>query len=164
MVVYQPARRLPYTDPKIAMLGPIRISSMTKKNPYAALDAFVEEGLQRPFTHAAHIRFDHMTVFVRVASRYVDQKMTRTLDIATVDVDEGQQNKKVFSSFLNHAERLAAKKKVPVYVESILNENLAAALSNRGYDLTGEPTSPNAIFKVDQLSKKYSTPDDSPSP
>lgn len=129
---------------------------MTRKNPYAALDAFVEKGLSKLFTHAEHLRFDHMVVFVRVSTRFVDGQKTRALDVASVDVDEAHQNKKVFSTFLNYVERLAQRKGIPVYVESILNEDLQAALSRRGYHMTGEPCSPCATFKIEQLNEKYS--------
>lgn len=136
---------------------------MSVKNPYSALDEFLAEGLSRRFTHAKHLYFDHMTVFLRVATRFVDGQMCRTFDVATVDVDEDHQNKKIFSGFLNYVECLAHKNGIPVYVESILNDDLVAALTKRGYHMAGEGI-PSATFKVDQLNKKYSAPDDSPSP
>lgn len=134
------------------------------KNPYEDYDRFVEEGLARRFTSNLRIQYENMAVYVRVANRFVDQAMVRTLDIGTVEVEEGHQKKGQFTRFLSHVEKLAHKHGVPVYVESILNEDLKASLVKRGYELSGEPLCPDATLHVAKLNAKFEVRDDSPSP
>jgi hypothetical protein len=133
-----------------------------KKNPYAKLDLFVEEGLKAKFTASSRLQIGPIMLYTRVASRYVNGAMVRTLDIGTVETSIPQKGH--FTRLLNHMERLAHKHGIPVYVESILNEHLQAFLERRGYEFTGEPLSPNAMLHVEALNAKFEAIDSSPSP
>lgn len=134
-----------------------------KKNKYAALDEFVAKGLASPFTTNTNLKFGPLMLYVRVATHHLDGALTRTLDLGQIVVSPGHQGKGVFSIFLDHAERLAHKSGLAMYIESILNEELIAALQNRGYRLDAEDFCPSASFSIRQLNGKYKAMEDSPS-
>jgi GNAT superfamily N-acetyltransferase len=130
------------------------------KNKYAELDEFVEAGIGKRFTSNALLKFGPLVVFVRVATHHLDGALTRTLDIGRIEVNPSQQGKGIFSKFLNHVERLAHKNGLAVYVESIQNEALIAALTNRGYELDAAEFCPSASFNTTKLNEKYKAVED----
>lgn len=132
------------------------------KNPYAELDKFVEDGLAVRRTTDKHMQIGELALYTRVATRYIGGEMVRTLDIGSVETQTPQKGD--FTRLLNHMERLAHKKGVAVYVESILNEDLQAFLQRRGYEFSGEPISPNATYTIERLNKKFQADDPSPNP
>lgn len=137
------------------------MGSEMKKNKYAELDEFVEVGIGKRFTSNALLEFGPLVAFVRVATHHLDGALTRTLDIGRIEVSPSQQGKGVFSKFLNHVERLAQKNGLAVYVESIQNEELIAALTNRGYVLDAADFCPSASFNTSKLNQKYKAVEDS---
>lgn len=90
--------------------------------------------------------------------------MQRTLDLATIDVPEKHQNKKIFSNFLAYAEKVAADNGLALYVESIQNEDLRRFLIKRGYEVTDCPIAPNAFLTNERLKQRLKESDQSPSP
>lgn len=132
-----------------------------KKSKYAALDEFVAASLGNRFTTNALLKFGPLVVYVRLATHHLDGALIRTLDLGRIEVSPGQQGKGVFSIFLNHAERLAHKSGLAVYIESIMNEKLVEALKNRGYTLDAADFCPSASFNTAKLNEKYKAVEES---
>lgn len=97
------------------------------------------------------IREHHLDVYVRKSFRLLDASTTATpcLDIGSVEVDEGQHGKGIFTAFLERFEQVAKTEKRAVYIESILNNQLKTFLLSRGYQMTPNSSdlSPN-VFKL----------------
>ena len=74
-----------------------------------------------------------ISIYVRRSQRFIDDKATLCLDLASVEVVEGHRGIGIFTSFLNRFEEAATKLNRTVFVESILNARLIYFLSRRGY-------------------------------
>lgn len=93
----------------------------------------------------AWIRERHLNAYVRVTRHAVDASILKsgqteggsvfipTIDIASVEVDEGHRGQGVFTEFLDRVEEIAQENEWSVYVELVHNERLRAFLGKRGY-------------------------------
>ena len=75
----------------------------------------------------------HLNLYYRITRRLIDGSVVDTLDLATIEVDDGFRGKGFFAAFLDDVEILADKYSKTIFVESILNENLYIYLMRRGY-------------------------------
>ncbi len=112
------------------------------------LDQFVEDKNVRN----AWIQETDLDAYVRKSLRMLDSKSqvsTPCLDIGSVEVDEPNRGKGIFTAFLEQFEQAAKKVNRTVYVESILNSRLKVFLLAKGYQLAPNSSdlSPN-LFKL----------------
>ena len=79
---------------------------------------------------------NHITIYVRKSNRLIEGKMTECLDLATVEVDEDERGKGIFTTFLHRFEQEAKKLNRVVFVENIMNPCLESYLvKKQGYTL-----------------------------
>lgn len=114
---------------------------------------FVEEDSSGRFARRKHFENDEVVVYLRVTSRFIEGKMLPTIDIGTIEVFPGHEGKGVFTRLLKNIEAMADNNGRTVYVESIVNPELAKSLVKRGYALSGDPFAPNA-FRHPSAEKK----------
>lgn len=83
------------------------------------------------------IQFPLMKVYVRKALHVVNREIFKhTLDIATIEVDEGFQGEGVFTRFLKAAEQVAERTYLTIYIENILPDQFADFFRRRpGYEV-----------------------------
>lgn len=75
---------------------------------------------------------DQIRIYIRYTPmRLINGMYISTIDIASVIVNEQYRNKKVFTNLLSNIENKF--NNIPIYVESILNENFKKWLIKRGY-------------------------------
>lgn len=116
---------------------------------YQSLINFVEQNAESKFTRNGNIECSHVFAFMRIARHNIDGKITKTLDIGRVESEEN--NRGHFSRFLKEVERLAKKHQLVVFIESILNPDLVSMLKRRGYQIEGDPISPNAWRSMESV-------------
>lgn len=75
---------------------------------------------------------DQMRIYIRYTPmRLINGNYISTIDIASVSINENFQNKKLFTNLLSNIENKF--NKIPIYIESILNDNFKDWLIKRGY-------------------------------
>lgn len=76
-----------------------------------------------------------LSVYVRKSTRFnrEDRTPLSCIDVATVNVREGEEGKGTFKRFLREVEQLARVSGRSVYVESVMNERLQGFLQRNGY-------------------------------
>lgn len=87
-------------------------------------------------------------IYVRQANRILDGVRRATLDIGSVEVPEEHQQKGVFTQWLGLAERVAKKAGRAVYVENVLNADLARFLAKRGYQKVDPHESTPSFYRI----------------
>jgi GNAT superfamily N-acetyltransferase len=92
------------------------------------LDEFIERPQRNAWLYA-----DHIHVYVRKARRLApDKSMVATLDVANVEVEDGYRGEGIFTAFLRVASRTAHSHGMVIFVENVLNEQLALHLRESG--------------------------------
>ena len=77
---------------------------------------------------------EHIKIYVRVTKHYLPNgEVVKTIDLASIEVEEEHRGSGVFTKKLEEIELLASERGFTVYVESILNERLIPFLEKRGY-------------------------------
>ena len=71
-----------------------------------------------------------MQVYVRKSNRLYPN-MTRTLDIASIEVEGEHRGQGIFTAFLSEAEQMG----VPIYIENVLQPDFRKFFENRGYKI-----------------------------
>lgn len=99
---------------------------------FDALDEFVEKNCRIAGARAG-MTFGPVRVWFRIAARRMNGVYGLTIDIADVEVEEGERRKGAFRSLLTYVECLAKKQALAVYVQSISNEHIVTELQRRGY-------------------------------
>lgn len=81
------------------------------------------------------IRIDefHVLIYIRLTDRMLDGKITKTIDLANIEVDFRYQSQGFFTAFLDEVEKMAQEFSRAIYVESILRQFLFDFLIKRGY-------------------------------
>lgn len=127
---------------------------------FELLDTFVAEN-SRMQGARARLSFGPLMVWFRIAGRMMDGIPGLTIDIADVEVEEGERRKGAFRSLLSHIEPLANKHGLAVYVQSITNEHVITELQRRGYHFSNDGIGSNAwlsptLIKRSELDESYS--------
>ena len=99
---------------------------------FSDLDAFVASNIDKRVARK-QICIGPVTIYVRITTRSLGEKVERTLDLADVTVIEECRGKGIFRALLAHSEALSAKYGLALYVESISSPIVHQALSRRGY-------------------------------
>lgn len=123
------------------------------------LAIFIQDS-EKNLTRSMWISDEYMSVYVRKAKRYLSGKMSTTLDIASVTIDEDKQGQGIWTDFLAKAHELNPWD--ATYVENVLNPILAGSLLRHGWIVMGEsflmPKDPAKYFEQQFLKQKF-TPD-----
>jgi hypothetical protein len=98
------------------------------------------------------IEDDHMKVYVRLGRRYLPnrdiryahQDQYRTLELASIDVDEDRQNQGLFASFLAEVEKLNPCE--ALYVENVLTARFESFFIRNGF-LPVPNSTPPSFYK-----------------
>lgn len=83
-----------------------------------------------------------LEVYLRITQRYINRRIVKTIDLATINVIEDKQNQGVFRRFLSGMEALAEDLDRVIYIENVLNPRFAEFFRRRGYteiDTDGVP-------------------------
>lgn len=104
-----------------------------------------QEFLASPYYRNARVTEPHMSIYVRKATRIIDNKMCKTFDIATIDVEEEHRGIGLFTAYLAG---LVLDKFDYIYVENVLNDAFRVSLLRNGFTQVGEETSPCFYRKV----------------
>jgi len=92
-----------------------------------------------------------LDAYVRKSFRLLDASSSARpcLDIGSIEVDEPNRGKGIFTAFLERFEQVAKKANRAVYIESILNPRLKTFLLSKGYQLLPNTSdlSP-CVFKI----------------
>lgn len=113
----------------------MKLSEITQ--PKSSLSQ-VEKFLAGP-EHNAWLKVETMKVYVRKAGHLIDGNVIDTLDIANVDQLEKQRGKGKFRQLVIDLTKLLESKPdlrkqiKGIYVESVLNDRLAASLPSMGF-------------------------------
>lgn len=108
---------------------------------------------------------DVMRVYVRKGRRIIyPKKISTTLDIGSVTVEEDEQGKGHWTTFIKAAHQLHPWE--ATFVESVLNLDLAASLIRHGWfsapppatDSYFFPKDPEKFYQQQYLQQKYSNP------
>lgn len=96
------------------------------------LDNFIKES-EAKFLRNLWLEDDDMKVYVRKGRHILGtgQNAVITLDIATVEVNEGKQNQGIWTNFLYHAHEMNPWD--ATYIENILNPILSVSLVKNGW-------------------------------
>lgn len=97
-----------------------------------SLEKFFLYAEGRPFGRGnAWIEIPHGKVYVRLTARPIGKvrllgtpEWISCLDIASVEIDEEHRSKGIFKNWLKHAEQLADKRNITIYIENVLNDRL----------------------------------------
>jgi GNAT superfamily N-acetyltransferase len=81
------------------------------------------------------IREHSINVYVRKSVRLIGTETYPMLDIGSVEVEEEERGKGIFTAFLSRFEKEAKKLGRGVYIESILNPRFQKFLLTKGYAL-----------------------------
>jgi GNAT superfamily N-acetyltransferase len=103
---------------------------------FSPLDNFVAENIRQPVARCRMV-MGPITLYSRLAARLMGTSYGRTLDLADIEVERSMQGQGAFRALLEHAEPLAAKYGLSVYVESIISDKVRRALAQRGYEFSG---------------------------
>jgi GNAT superfamily N-acetyltransferase len=78
---------------------------------------------------------DIFKVYLRKSNRILsDNKIkNKTLDLATIEVDENYQNKGIFKMYLTKLEQICEKYNLCIYVENIMVNHIKRILIERNY-------------------------------
>lgn len=126
--------------------------------PFQALDDFLLKNVAMPVARQ-HLYMEHIRVYVRLTTRRMGEAIGRTLDLADIEVDDDYRGQGIFRRFLDHAEKLACRQGMSVYVESILNPWVIEALQRRDYEFNGGTFS-SAWMSAERLKQKYESADE----
>lgn len=75
---------------------------------------------------------EQLKIYIRYTpKRFINGNYISTIDIASITVNEEYQNKGIFTNLLSNIENKF--NKIPIYVESILNDDFKQWLIKRGY-------------------------------
>ena len=100
----------------------------------------------------AWIKERGISIYIRRSVRLLDPNSTTAtpcLDIGSVEVDEDERGKGIFTAFLSRFEREAEKIGRAVYVESILEPRLKKFLLKQGYQLVPNSSEMSpSMFKI----------------
>ncbi|WP_338923680.1 GNAT family N-acetyltransferase (plasmid) [Pseudomonas silesiensis] len=125
---------------------------------FKALDDFMRDNATMQVARK-HLYMGPLMVYVRLTTRRMGSVVGRTLDLADISVDSNHQRQGIFRQFLDHAERIAGRQGVSLYVESIVNPELANALQRRGYEFP-EASVDRAWMSADRLKQKHTPTDE----
>lgn len=107
----------------------------------ARIVAFIKTSVRNEWIYHEHIH-----IYVRKGFHALPETpfVRDTFDVATVNVDEAMQRQGIFTAWLTIAEQQAKKHGfAAVFVESVLNPQLAQWLARRGYSKMGPDECPN---------------------
>lgn len=79
-----------------------------------------------------------LNLYYRITHRAIEGKMLASIDLATIEVDDGFRGQGLFTQFLVEVEKLAVEYNRVVFVESILNPKLLDFLKNQNYRVVSE--------------------------
>lgn len=130
---------------------------------FELLDTFVAENSRRQGARA-RLTFGPLMVWFRIAGRMMNGVPGLTIDIADVEVEEGERRKGAFRSLLSHVESLAKKYGIAVYVQSIQNEHIITELKRRGYDFSNDGIGSDAWLSPSLIKRRDQDEGNSPSP
>lgn len=108
----------------------------------------LEDFLQDTLFRNTWLVYSKIKIYVRQTNRLLDNERRATLDIGSVEVAEEHQQKGVFTQWLGLAERTAKKANRAVYVENVLNGDLARFLAKRGYKKVDPNESTPSFYKI----------------
>jgi GNAT superfamily N-acetyltransferase len=154
-------RNWPITSLGRIIAALVRITPM--KLNFELLDTFVEENSRRQGARA-RLTFGPLMVWFRIAGRMMDGVPGLTIDIADVEVEEGERRKGAFRSLLSHIEPLAKKHGIAVYVQSITNDHVITELQRRGYQFSIDGIGSDAWLSPTLIKSHELDKSDSPSP
>lgn len=100
---------------------------------FTPLDQFVANNIHQ-LVARGRMRLGPIMLYSRLAARRMGSSHGRTLDLADVEVDVEMQGRGAFGALLDHAEQLALKNGLSVFVESIISEQVRKTLTRRGYE------------------------------
>lgn len=112
------------------------------------LERFLTSNLNREWVYVTTKKYE-INAYLRKARRFINGKMVRTLDLASITVIP--QHAGGCSALLDRLELLNTFDMI--FVESVLNEDLAAYLARRGYECIGEECQPNYFKELPQKPK-----------
>jgi GNAT superfamily N-acetyltransferase len=98
---------------------------------FLELDDFVEEKIGQ--VARSRFYFGPIELYARMATRALGHQVERTLDLADISIKDAYRGKGLFSALLTHMEKLAERKGLALYVESISSPIIRKALARRGY-------------------------------
>ncbi|MEI8270924.1 MAG: hypothetical protein WCG45_06180 [bacterium] len=99
-------------------------------NIFEKLKNFIDESKEKRINNS-WIDDENMKVYIRKGYHLIEGKMTPTLDIASISVEEEKQNKGFCSQFLEDAHEQNPWD--ATFVECVLNTNLASHLLRNGW-------------------------------
>jgi GNAT superfamily N-acetyltransferase len=123
------------------------------------LDDFMRDNATMPVARK-HLSMGPLKVYVRLTTRFMGSTAGRTLDIGDVEVNDSHKGQGVFRQFLDHAEKVSNQHGRSVFVQSIVNPLLKAALQRRGYEFS-QGFEDCAWMSAERLKKKYEPADES---
>lgn len=89
----------------------------------------LQEFLEADRLRNAWLREPRLSVYVRRGIHMIEHEGYRTLDIASIEVDDGFRGQGIFTDFLGRAEAVG----VPVFIENVMDLRFQEFFRNRGY-------------------------------
>jgi len=92
----------------------------------------------------AWIKDDSMSVYVRKGTRYLNKHLSKTLDIASVEVEENKRNQGVWTEFLKEAHKINPYQ--ATFIENVLNPVLEKSLVKNGWKVVDATLTPPSFW------------------
>ena len=107
----------------------------------SALSSFIESNVKN-----THIEIEDLGIrlYLRNTTRYVDNKFLHTFDLATIDIDEENQNKGYGSQVVKQMIQVAIKYKLEaVFIEGVFSENMLRIVEKTRFKLNNDTSNSN---------------------
>lgn len=85
------------------------------------------------FSSNSHFEINGIYMYAKVQYHLINGQYIRLISIDSLNLKESECGKGTFTKFIGELENLAKEIRCPVYVNSVINDRLAAFLERRGY-------------------------------
>lgn len=93
----------------------------------------VQSNSHGPHREWVRIKRLHLEVYLRLCTRYINDSLVRTIDVANISVDEGQRKKGNAKKLYAEIEQAADQRGLVVYVENSLHDYMQRRHLRSGY-------------------------------
>lgn len=89
---------------------------------YKEIIDFIKNNLEKPLSKNQWFHFKNFKIYIRTSNRIIENKKERTIDIATIEVDEKYQSRGILTKFLDEIENNFPNN--IIFIESVVNPKL----------------------------------------
>jgi GNAT superfamily N-acetyltransferase len=125
------------------------------KIDFSELDRFVAKGVNG-FGARAYLDIEGFNaLYMRIAHHRVDGSLVKTLDISSIEVEEGLRGRGIFKLLVNHCEKLCMQHGLSLYVECVHNDQLERHLVSAGFSSDGLDIGPSFSLSLSSIKAKH---------